>query len=174
MDEKIRIIEKQLKSTMDEMRLMTDDLARMQGELDALKKEVKADEWPKYGDEYYVVSAPGSVVKQDSWDGSNYDISAKSVGNIFRTREEAEERAALLRWLAEDPARWRKIQVWSEICKFADGGEYALYLDKGMVKPFAYCDCSGIPMFSSRDIASECIDKIGADRLKRDWFGVEV
>lgn len=51
MDEKIRDIERRIDDTLNELRLMIDNLMRMQGELDALKKEVADDEWPKIGAE---------------------------------------------------------------------------------------------------------------------------
>lgn len=143
MDEKIRSIDEQIDNTLDQLRKITDDLMRMQGELDALKKEVADEKWPKAGDAYIFISDCGAI-RKSSFDDDGVDNSRKSIGNVFRTREEAEERIALLRWLAEDTARWRKINAWREICEFAE-----------------------------RDRAMECISKIGAERLKRDWFGVD-
>lgn len=175
MDEKIRSIEEQIKSTADELRLITDDLTRMQGELDALKKDAKGEEWPKERDAYVFISDCG-MVHSSSFDADGVDKGRQSTGNMFRTKEEAEEHVALLRWLAENPARWRKIQVWREICEFADGGDWIIDIENdgriGSHKEFD--QKSGAPTFSNCVRIIECANKIGAERLKRDWFGAEV
>lgn len=51
---------------------------------------------PKWGDEYYRITEHGVVVKE-GWGNNCLDDGATEIGNVFRTKEEAEKAHAWLR-----------------------------------------------------------------------------
>lgn len=57
------------------------------------------EEWPKVGDEYWLVTTVGGV-GCDVWGGYAYDKCRLSVGNVFRTKEEAKHHLTTLRYEA--------------------------------------------------------------------------
>ena len=53
--------------------------------------EVKKKPWePKYGEMYYILNTGALIVESYSWGNSTFDFAVKSLGVIYRTKEEAE------------------------------------------------------------------------------------
>lgn len=76
-------------------------IAVMEKELADLKAKQKAEKikdadkpWPRTDDTYLTIQS-GCEVKEDVWWGLGYDHDRKSIGNVFRSEEEA--RRAVLR-----------------------------------------------------------------------------
>jgi hypothetical protein len=72
-----------------------------------------AKEWPQKGDEYWCVD--GSWVDSITWRGDDYDKAGFSVGNCFKTKEEAELHKLRLqsmakRWLPKYGERYSKLR----------------------------------------------------------------
>lgn len=97
-----------------------------------------------------------------------------SIGNYFKTKEEAE-------------FRLEQIKVYSELKNFADENNKEIDLLKGEnLYRIEYSTCSkrldvsdyimldiGQIYFSSEKLAYQAIEKVGADRIKKYLFGVE-
>lgn len=57
--------------------------------------EVEKLPWePRYGDIYYIVDARVCRVDSYSWGNTTFDLAVKSLGIIYRTKEEAEAHLA--------------------------------------------------------------------------------
>lgn len=130
---------------------------------------------PKNGDQCWYVNACGNVV-DFNWDKNRHEISIYSIGNCFRTKEEAKNaverlkiRAELQRYADEhndeidwtlSPYKW--YIIYNHIDKKVE--IYGVFFSQ---TPFEI-------YFSSREIARNAIRAVGEDRIKKYLFGVEV
>ncbi len=55
---------------------------------------IKLPEFPKLGDIYYINNIATKTVESHSWKGDTFDFALKSLGMVYRTREEAEAHLA--------------------------------------------------------------------------------
>ena len=133
----------------------------------ALKAEAQqGDEFPQLGDEYWYIDNDGEVMEME-WRGIEYDQGRLSIGNVFKTKEQAEFAA-------------EKLKVEAELRKFSVPifkGCYYIYMktEDGMlgfgVK--RHYKSQGTIYFESEEKANEAIETVGADRIKKYIFGVE-
>ena len=117
-------------------------------------------------EKYYRLYGDGYIDKVVFY--TDYDEDAREMGNAFLTREEA-----------EFEIERRKIEVimrkYSRPFKYGEYNYHIEYdyddntLDIGVYR----CISVGIPYFELEEIVQQVIDKIGEDRLKKYWFGVE-
>lgn len=120
----------------------------------------------KDGEEYYRLNGNGDIVKCNF--NTKYDEDARNIGNAFLTKEEAE-------FVRER----RRVEVvmrkYSKPFKFNKHNYYLVYnhYNKSVnIESYGVFNC-GVSCFETKEIAQQVIDKIGEDRLKKYWFGVE-
>ena len=148
----------------------------LQEELKALKQRIaeleeqakEEQEFPKVGDEYWYMGVTGNVFTS-TWEGFPSEKDMLKMGNIFRTREQAEFAV-------------KKLKVEAELRKFSrpfvDGKEnnhikYRPSFDELSVSAsFGYQD-QGVFYFESREKAQQAIKSVGKERIKKYIFGVE-
>lgn len=75
-------------------------LTAIQQELDKLKQADVEETWPKIGDTYYCTTSGGEI-RRYTYDDEQFDKGAKSIGNMFRTEEEAEKELEARKVIAE-------------------------------------------------------------------------
>jgi len=76
--------------TQDKLTALHSQLTQIQKQIDALKA---GGVWePKEGENYYAITTEGDVVNIRH-DGDDYDSGVISIGNVFRTKQEAEKEA---------------------------------------------------------------------------------
>lgn len=131
---------------------------------------------PEYGEWYWFISTDGQV-NNSEWVNDRIDRGRYSMGNCFRTREEAE--------FAREK---QKIKI--ELQRFADkhndptkkewDGEYVYYYivynvseDALTSIPVAMLRRTNEVYFSSKEIAEDAANKIGAKRIKKYLFDVD-
>lgn len=150
-----------------------------------VEKSVKEPEpkvWkPKENEAYYYISIVGNILNT-IWQNDGFDDGIYTIGNCFRTMEDAE--FAL-----------EKQKIHTELKRFAqehneteidwnDEGQrkYLLYYDYSCdcnhcndikINYYYTMKCSNTVFFTSREIAEQAIEEIGADRLKKYYFKVE-
>ena len=62
--------------------------------------ELEIDRWPQVGDNYYAPSFKTEFkFSFEVWNDSDYDYSIKKCVGVYRTKEEAQEKARELGWL---------------------------------------------------------------------------
>ena len=67
---------------------------------DLLQGIFEIDRWPQVGDNYYAPSfKTQSKFSLEVWNDSDYDYSIKKCVGVYRTKEEAQEKARELGWL---------------------------------------------------------------------------
>jgi len=78
------------KTTKEELIELQDQHAKMGKKIKALELSLKAnDAWPQYDDRYLYVSSQGDICGF-KYNGGDFDQDCQSLGNMFRTEEEAE------------------------------------------------------------------------------------
>jgi hypothetical protein len=80
-----------------------DRIATMEQELQKLKEEVEKDGQEvgvRDGDTYWFLSSAGETLS-DPWDGGAFDGARLAIGNVFKTREEAQHRSDFLKVLTK-------------------------------------------------------------------------
>lgn len=118
--------------------------------------------------DYYRLYSEGDVAKL-SFD-CYYDEKSREAGNAFLTEEEAKfelERRKIEAILRKHSRPFKKEeQNWYLYysCNIIDN-----IINTGVV----YEINPGIPLFETKEIAQQVIDKIGKDRLEKYWFGVK-
>ena len=166
---------------MEEIKLNLENLTEEEREqlMSLVKKANKEDKksglWkPNPGERYYHVNASGNV-SMDWWDGGNYDKGAYAICNCFKTEVEAEfevERRkviAELKRFAEKNNGSLGPMLYYINGAYYDDSDYFVIGTLGSVASLG----NSIPVFSSSDVAKKAIMKIGEDRLKKYYFGVE-
>ena len=134
----------------------------------ALKAEMhKENEFPQFGDDYWYVDSDTEVMDTALYDGE-YDQGRLSIGNVFKTKDEAEFQVEKLKVEAELRKFSKKPNVsevnWLIVC--SDSEEvHTLYTTQEIYQGSIY--------FESKKVAQQAIESVGEDRIKKYIFGVE-
>lgn len=159
---------------------MMNKIAKMECEIEYLKKELNKQEEPKKSrwkpeknyEEYYCISTTGDVVKCLVFKNDNIDNQNYEFHNMFKTKEEAEFTVEQRKVLAElkeyaDDKEWDG-DNWHWCIEY-NANEKRMKVDY-------YWETKIIPFniyFSSEEQAQKAIDAIGEERLKKYYFCVE-
>lgn len=153
---------------MDTLEMLRKKYEELGEEIERLKTEKENKVWkPKYGDSFWVVSHTGGVVKA-RWINGNLEDDMYVIGNVFKTKEEAEFRVEQLKVEAE-LRRFSRPFVVNErnfMLKYN-------YDTNKILIDFVVCTLSTNIHFASAEIAQKAIDTVGAERIKKYYFGVE-
>lgn len=124
----------------------------------------------KKGDTYYTVDIDGSVIKE-RWRDEDYEKSYRNSGNVFLTKEEAEDEierrkieAEMLRLGGKRKTEQGKANWFFEY-RPSSGGIEILWS--------SYETDQGVIYFDSEEKAEEAVEIIGKDKIKKYIFGVE-
>ncbi|MCY7730790.1 hypothetical protein MHY86_03520 [Aerococcus urinaeequi] len=135
----------------------------------ALKAEAQqVDEFPQFGDDYWYIDSDTEVMDTASYDGE-YDQGRLSIGNIFKTKEQAEFAVEKLKVEAELRKYSKPFEIY--------GTNYHLYFakDDGFMG-IGYVTTSliqGAIYFESEETAREAIRAVGKERIKKYIFRAE-
>ncbi|MBK0348210.1 hypothetical protein JDW15_06125 [Aerococcaceae bacterium zg-ZJ1578] len=145
------------------------ELAELKNKIAQLEKALDDSEDVELsdGDSYYVIESDGRVV-ENRWDNDFVDKNRLSIGNVFKTKEEAE---------FEVEAR----KVYHELKKFSrpfvkNKGNWVIGYDL-IRNDFSLIDMLRIKSpelyFESKETAKKAFDAVGADRVKKYYLRVE-
>ena len=135
----------------------------------ALKAEVqREDEFPQVEDDYWYVLGDAEVIFT-VWYGDDYDKGRLSIGNAFKTKEQAEFAVEKLKVEAE-------LRKFSRPFKYGDENfeiiwnnhENNIELDWS-----GYVVRQSVIYFESGEIAEKAIESVGEERIKKYIFGME-
>lgn len=135
--------------------------------VEALK--VDEQEFPKQdGDEYWYIDDYGYILNE-KWDGLDFEEFRLEIGNVFKTKEQAEFAV-------------EKLKVEAELRNFSrpfkgDNRNYCIELcspyERVTVYSYEQFQIQGVIYFESRDKAQQAIEAVGEERIKKYIFGVE-
>ena len=148
----------------------------LQAEIKELKKRIaeleeqveQGQEFLQEGDFYWLIEY-ATEVSRSVWLGDDSDNKLLSVGNVFRTEEEANFAV-------------EKLKVEAELRKYSkpfevDSYNHYIFLDTGTdclcVDSLSYCQSQGTIHFESEERAQQAIESVGEERIKKYIFGVE-
>ena len=157
---------RKISDSQKKLKKLNEDLERLNEE------ETRANEWPKVGDAYWSITVDGDVTWQHCYD-TEFSAACLSIGNCFRTREEAEFAI-------------ERLKVQRDMQKFAFEPDWNDYIQKKFHIYYDYRDCSlkidyllfythglGDLVFESKERAIKCVAAIGEERLKKYYFGIK-
>ena len=148
----------------------------LQEELKALKKRIaeleeqakEEQEFPQDGDVYWYINPLGFAF-HDEWSGFITERHKIEIGNVFKTKEQADFAV-------------EKLKVEAELQKFGRPFEYGKFnycllfdIDGNNFRTdvTSYCPSQGAIYFESEEKAQEAVSAVGKERIKKYIFGVE-
>lgn len=147
----------------------------LQEELKALKERIaeleeqakKEDEFPQDGDTYWYIEPYGRI-DWYKWSKANFDLEVQAIGNVFKTKEQAEFAAEKLKVEAKLRKFSRPFERGSlNFLMCFDTDEDKIYIE---TKRFMV---QGAFYFESILQLDEAIQSVGEYRIKKYIFGVE-
>lgn len=147
---------------------LQEELKSLKERIAELEEQVKQEqEFPQDGDEYWYMNALG-IIFHDKWSGSISEEEMLEIGNVFKTREQADFAA-------------EKLKVEAELRKYSrpfnyGWDNYNIILTDNESVNTAYwsgVQSQGSIHFESRDKAQQAIESVGEERIKKYIFGVE-
>ena len=134
--------------------------------VEALKEEEQ--EFPQDGDEYWYMNALG-IIFNDKWSGSISEEEMLEIGNVFKTREQADFAV-------------EKLRVEAELRKFSrpfkeDEDNYFIQINSSYNNIVIDTDegyqTQSTIYYETRNEALLAIESVGEERIKKYIFGVE-
>ena len=165
---------------MTKLEELENELERLKSEIEKLKVEEKQEKkctrWkPSAGDAYWCINGNG-IANELHWVYDIVDKGAYSIGDCFQTKEEAEFEIERLKVIAE-MKEFAFEPDWNDVSQLKYCIYYNYHKDEIMGPALQieyyystkYCDI----YFESFKKAQECINAVGADRIKKYYFRVE-
>lgn len=153
-------------------------IAEMEAGIEELKEELERAEdsnpdvfIPKDIEEYWAISDKGSIYNS-RWDGDTIDEHRLAIGNVFRTKEEAEFEIERLKVIYE-------LRQYAEPrCMKWDGAKRHFFIvydigSNNIKTDYCFWYKQDSLSFSSEDKAWEAIKAVGEDRVKKYYLCVE-
>ena len=149
-------------NTQDEIKELKQRIA----ELEELAKEEQ--EFPQVGDAYWYINPLGFAF-HDEWSGFITERHKIEIGNVFKTKEQADFAV-------------EKLKVEAELRKFSrpyEQGKFNYYLffnienDSLDTHFTSYCPPQGSIYFESEEKVQQAIKSAGEERIKKYLFGLE-
>ena len=148
----------------------------VQDEIKALKERIaeleyhakEQQEFPREDEVFWLINIFGKPIGS-TWGESTTNKQLIEIGNMFRTKQQAEFAV-------------EKLKVEAELRKFSRPFEYGkfnyyLFFDidgnSFMTDFTSYCPPQGAIYFESEEKAQEAVSAVGKERIKKYIFGVE-
>ena len=149
---------------------LQEELKALKDRIAELEEQAKEEqEFPQEGHWYWHITSDAGI-GINSWEGGlEFEKEQLSIGNVFRTKDQAEFEVEKLKVEAE-------LRKFSRPFKEDDDNYYIeIYLPnkKLSIDRSEFFKTQGTIYFESTTIANEAIDAIGENRIKKYIFGVE-
>ena len=141
--------------------------------------EEKKKYWkPKESERYYFIDAYQEGIGNDTNDGTDVDDFRLSIGNYFKTKEEAEhmvEKLKVIHELQKFAYENNEKEIdWNDAKQYKQFLIYDIEYKKVCIDYKTYVKSEPFNIyFTSFDIARKAIKTIGEDRIKKYYFNVE-
>ena len=141
--------------------------------------EEKKKYWkPKESERYYFIDAYQEGIGNDTNDGTDVDDFRLSIGNYFKTKEEAEHMVEKLKVIHElQKFAFENNEKEIDWNNFSQNKFYLIYdseVNNILVDYFSCTRTNSFNIyFTSFKIAKRAIEEIGEDRIKKYYFDIE-
>ena len=152
--------------------LTEDERAELERLVDKSNKPSSQDFRPHFGEQYFYINERGEV---DSFYNRNskHDKMCYSIGNYFKTEEEAKfevERLKVNAELKRMAKAWNTCEIdWED----EQQPKYCLSYSNGVCWAISYLIQTGTIYFTDKEACKAAIAFIGEERLKKYYFGVK-
>ena len=148
---------------------LQEELKSLKERISELEEQVKEEqEFPEYGDNYWFLLS-GGTIDDNFYENSHVDNKRLEIGNVFKTKEQAEFAVEKLKVEAELRKFSRPFEIY--------GTNYYLYFakDDGFIGIACLTTslAQGAIYFESEEKAQQAISTVGEERIKKYIFGVE-
>ena len=146
-----------------------DEIKELKQRIAELEEQVKEEqEFPQDGDGYWYIDDYGYILNE-KWDGLDFEEFRLEIGNMFKTKEQAEFAVEKLKVEAELRKYSRGFEVnkanYLIVCDTRIGELDTLFMDR--------YDVQGAIYFESKEKGQQAIEEVGEERVKKYIFGVE-
>lgn len=148
---------------------LQEELKALKERIAELEEQVKVEqEFPQDGDGYWYIDDEG-YISNEKWDGLDFEEYRLAVGNIFKTKKQAEFAV-------------EKLKVEAELRKFSkpfkeDGNNCFIQINSSYNNIVIDTDegyqTQGTIYYETRNEALLAIESVGEERIKKYIFGVE-
>lgn len=141
-------------------------------------EEPKSKDWkPKKGDKYYYIYHTG-VIFYYGYNEDNIDKAIISIGNYFKTEEDAKhmvEKLKVIHELQKFAYENNEKEIdWKNFNQYKYFLTYDSSVNDILIDFYTYTRSNSSNIyFSSQEIAKKAIETIGEDRIKRYYFDVK-
>lgn len=158
-------LQEEIKKINERIEALNKDMQSLMSELDAGVE----NDFPQDGHWYWYITSDAGI-DMSSWEEFEYQKEQLSIGNIFRTREQAVLAVG-------------KLKVEAELRKFSkpfkeDENNYYLEYRSSDKEVTTYCcqryQTQGVIYFESSEKVQQAIEAVGEERIKKYIFGEEV
>lgn len=165
--EELELVKKELLKWTDVQLNLKNRVDELETKIEEEESKEQEQEWPQDGDVYYFVDDAADVYYCAYDDDSYCDCGRKSVGNMFKTKEEAE-------------FELERLKVMTELKKFArpfrpgTRNHYLAYDHEKhrLYSVFSWNTDHGEICYDSAEKAKEVSEAVGEDRIIKYYFGV--
>ena len=146
-----------------------DEIKALKERIAELEQQAKQEkEFPQFGDDYWYVDSDTDVLDV-AWYGGEYDQGRLSIGNVFKTKEEAEFVAEKLKVEAELRKYSRPFKHGAKNHTINYNHETEMVVN---VNATATYQETGSFYFDSYEEVVEAIESVGEERIKKYIFGI--
>ena len=146
-----------------------DEIKELKQRIAELEEQVEQEQvFPQEGDFYWLIEEQTEVMRY-IWHDDDFDNKLLSVGNVFRTEEEAEFAVEKLKVEAELQEFSRLFVPWEKNWKISLDtmkNQFEIKWNRAVISQGAF-------YFEDESEAMKAIHSVGADRIKKYIFGVE-
>ena len=162
-------VEEKIMNVQEQIKVLKEQISSSQELLTKLEDQIKKEqEFPQFGDDYWYVDSDTEVMDTASYAGE-YDQGRLSIGNVFKTKEQAEFAVEKLKVEAELREFSRPFEYGENCTEFYYGHDFG----RIMFCTLTASQTQGAIYFESREKAEEAIDTVGEERIKKYIFEVE-
>ena len=148
---------------------LQEELKALKDRIAELEEQVKEEqEFPQDGDGYWYIDDYGYILNE-KWDGLDFEEFRLEIGNVFKTKEQAEFAA-------------EKLKVEAELRKYStpfkeDDDNCFIQINSShnniVVDSEEGYQTQGTIYFESKEEVQQAIASVGRNRIKKYIFGVE-
>ncbi len=147
--------------------LLEAKITGLKEEIEEIEEEQEDKKFPQNGDNYFFIISIG-LISEDVYDGNITDLQRLVIGNMFKTKEEAEfevERLKVIKELKEFSTKFERNDENYYLVFWANDNFVGVMLEDEMRLDVLY--------FESMEKAREAIKAVGEDRIRKYYFGIE-
>jgi hypothetical protein len=149
---------------MNDIKALEAKYKELGAEIEALKESAKVKEWPQINDMYFTILNDGEIFCSHAYNVATINNGSKLIGNIFRTKEDAEKELETRKTIAElraQPGRKKFYLGAANYCVANTFGHNSVYVESLLDCNYGFAST----YFESKQAVQAAIIKVGEARI---------